>query len=83
MPTPDASAFTQFKRSNSYQNQVRTDGTARLITHLYQPRITVTGLKDFLPSLTNVNIAPYTRFTKTTALKANQGAGYAAPKYIK
>ena len=83
MPTPDASAFTQFKRSNAYQNQVRTDGNAMLITHLYQPRVTVSGLKDFLPSLTNVYDTVYSRFPKTTSLKANQGAGYAAPKYIK
>ena len=82
MPTVSASQYTQYVRSNAYQNQVRTDGPTRLITHLYQPRVTTTGLKDFL-SNPNAYASPYTLFTKTTSLKANQGAGYAAPKYIK
>ena len=81
MPTVSASQFTQFKRSQAYQNQVR-DGGIKMITHLYQPRITTTGLQDFLSS-PNVVALPFTLFSKVTALKSNQNYGYAAPKYIK
>ena len=81
MPTVSASQYTQFKRSQAYQNQAR-DGGIKMITHLYQPRITATGLLDFLynPSAPD---APKTGFFKTTALKSNQNYSYVAPKYIK
>ena len=82
MPTVSASQYTQYVRSNAYQNQVRTDGPTRLITHLYQPRVTTTGLLDFL-SNPNALALPFTRFSKVTPLKSNQNYGYAAPKYIK
>ena len=81
MPTVSASQFTQFKRSQAYQNQAR-DGGIKMITHLYQPRITTTGLQDFL-SNPNAVALPFTRFSKVTPLKSNQNYGYAAPKYIK
>ena len=82
MPTVSASQYTQYVRSNAYQNQVRTDGPTRLITHLYQPRVTVTGLKDFLTN-PNAYASPFSLFSKSTSLKGNQGYSYAAPKYIR
>lgn len=81
MPTTSASQFTQFKRTSAYQNQKR-DGGVKVITHLYQPRVTTTGLLDFL-SNPNALALPFTRFSKVTPLKSNQNYGYAAPKYIK
>ena len=78
---PDASQFTQFKRTGAYQNQKR-DGGVKVITHLYQPRVTITGLKDFLAN-PNAIASPVTRFSKVTALKSAQNYGYVAPKYIK
>jgi len=80
MPTVAASQFTQFKRSSAYQNQVR-DGGVKLITHLYQPRITTTGLTDFLTNPAAIAL-PFTRFTKTTAMKSGQNYGYTKPKGI-
>ena len=82
MPTVSASQSTQYVRSNAYQNQVRTDGPTRLITHLYQPRITTTGLKDFL-SNPNAYASPYSRFTATVANSPYKSVAYAAPKYIR
>lgn len=81
MPTVSASQYTQFKRSQAYQNQVR-DGGIKMITHLYQPRITTTGLQDFLAN-PNAVALPFTRFSNVTTLKGSQNYGYAAPKYIK
>ena len=81
MPTTSASQFTQFKRTSAYQNQVR-DGGVKMITHLYQPRVTTTGLQDFLTNPAAIAL-PFTRFFKTTAMKGGQNYGYSAPKYIK
>ena len=81
MPTVSASQFTQFKRSQAYQNQVR-DGGIKVITHLYQPRVTTTGLKDFLAN-PNANASPLSRFTPTTAFRAGQNVSYYKPQYIK
>ena len=82
MPTPDASAFTQFKRVSVFDNQNRT-GNVKTITHLYRPMVNALNLGDFLPSFFNENGVPYSRFTKTTAMKANQNFGYYKPKTIK
>ena len=65
MPTPDASAFTRQSKLRAYSNQVRT-GNVKLITHLYQPIVTTTGLVDFLPSFSNKSVRPYTPFVKYT-----------------
>ena len=65
MPTPDASAFTRQSKLRAYENQART-GNVKLITHLYQPIVTTTGLVDFLPSFTGKNVSAFTRFTKYT-----------------
>jgi hypothetical protein len=82
MPTVvSASQFTQFKRTSAYQNQKR-DGGIKMITHLYQPRVTTTGLTDFLTN-PNASDRHYSGFYKTTAMKMNQNYSYAAPKYIK
>ena len=55
MPTPDASAFTQMQRLRALE--ARTD-TQKTITHLYQPQVTTSGLRDFLPSFTNKIASP-------------------------
>lgn len=81
MPTTSASQFTQFKRTSAYQNQKR-DGGIKVITHLYQPYVTTTGLLDFLHNPVAPD-RPHNGFYKTTALKSNQNYSYAAPKYIK
>jgi len=60
MPTPDASAFTRQSKLRAFQNQTRDNGV-KMITHLYQPIIRTSGLKDFLPSFTNKVVSPYTR----------------------
>lgn len=65
MPTPDASAFTRQQKLRAYENQTRI-GNVKLITHLYQPIVTTTGLSDFLPSFTNKSVRPYTGFIKYT-----------------
>ena len=65
MPTPDASAFTRQTKLRAYENQART-GNVKLITHLYQPIVTTTGLVDFLPSFSGKVASPYTRFIKYT-----------------
>ena len=81
MPTVSASQFTQFKRSQAYQNQAR-DGGIKMITHLYQPNVTTTGLLDFLhnPSAPD---KPHNRFFKTTAMKGGQNFSYYKPQSIK
>ena len=96
MPTPDASAFTRQTKLRAYEQQ-RRDGGVKLITHLYQPIVTTTGLQDFLPSFTNKINSPYTRFVKYTNPRLSGGTipggsgvagnGYlnvtpAKPKYI-
>jgi len=81
MPNVSASQFTQFKRTSAYQNQKR-DGGVKMITHLYQPRVTTTGLLDFLHNPSAPDL-PKNGFFKTTAMKGNQNYSYAAPKYIK
>ena len=81
MPSVSASQFTQFKRSQAYQNQKR-DGGIKMITHLYQPRITTTGLQDFLANPNAYNSA-LSRFTPSTAYRAGQNVGYYRPQYIK
>lgn len=78
MPTPDASAFTRQQKLRAYENQSRTENV-KLITHLYQPIVTTTGLVDFLPSFTNKNMRPYTGFSKYTIPRLVNGtlpAGY-------
>ena len=81
MPNVSASQYTQYVRSNAYQAQKR-DGGVKMITHLYQPYVTTTGLSDFL---TNPNTPDrhYAGFYKTTAMKGNQNYSYAAAKYIR
>lgn len=81
MPNVSASQYTQYVRSNAYQAQKR-DGGIKMITHLYQPLATTTGLTDFLHNPVAPD-RPKNRFFKTTAMKMNQNYGYAAPKYIK
>lgn len=86
MPTPDASAFTRQQKLRAYEQQ-RRDGDLKLITHLYQPIVTTTGLVDFLPSFTNKVASPYTRFTKYTnpAMKGGTipgGSGVAGSGYL-
>jgi len=81
MPTVSASQFTQFKRASAYQNQKR-DGGIKMTTHLYQPRVTTTGLLDFL-SNPNAVALPFTRFAKVTALKSGQNFSYYKPQSIK
>ena len=77
MPTPDASAFTRQAKFNAIQERgIGTNGTQKVITHLYQYVPRTSGLPDFLPSFTNKNVTLYTRFPKTTALKANQSYSY-------
>jgi hypothetical protein len=72
MPTPDASAFTRQTKLRAYEQQ-RRDGGVKLITHLYQPIVTTTGLVDFLPSFTNKNVSPYTGFVKYTIPRLSGG----------
>jgi len=86
MPTPDASAFTRQSKLRAYENQART-GNVKMITHLYQPIVTTSGLLDFLPSFTNKNVSPYTRFYKYETPTLSGGNGYlnvtpVKPKYI-
>ena len=52
MPTPDASQFIQMKKMQAVQGRRPTIAN-KIITHLYQPVITTTGLTDFLPSFSN------------------------------
>jgi hypothetical protein len=79
MPTPDASAFTRQSKLRAYTNQART-GNIKMITHLYQPIVTTTGLRDFLPSFTNKFVLPYSRFTASTNM--NKNYSYTKPKGI-
>lgn len=81
MPTPDASAFTRQSKLRAYTNQART-GNDKMITHLYQPIVTTTGLRDFLPSFSNKFVRPYSLFSKSTAMKMNQNYSYTKPKGI-
>jgi hypothetical protein len=86
MPTPDASAFTRQSKLRAYENQVRT-GNVKLITHLYQPIVTTTGLVDFLPSFSSKVAYPYTRFNKYTnprlgAATIPGGSGVAGNGYL-
>ena len=81
MPTPDASAFTRQSKLRAYENQART-GNVKMITHLYQPIVTTTGLVDFLPSFSNKFMRPYSLFPDTTAMKMNQNYSYTKPKGI-
>jgi hypothetical protein len=57
MPTSDASQFTQMKKFQAIQRRVPVI-TNKIITHLYQPVVTTSGLTDFLPSFTNKVVAP-------------------------
>jgi hypothetical protein len=87
MPTPDASAFTRQQKLRAYENASRTDNV-KLITHLYQPIVTTSGLVDFLPSFTNKFMRPNTRFVKYTnpALRGGTipgGSGVAGNGYLK
>lgn len=77
MPTPDASAFTRQTKLRAYENQSR-DGGVKLITHLYQPIVTTTGLVDFLPSFTNKFVTPQSRFVKYTIPRLSGIAGNGA-----
>jgi hypothetical protein len=72
MPTPDASAFTRQSKLRAYENQART-GNVKMITHLYQPIVTTTGLVDFLPSFTNKNVSPLSRAVKYTIPRLSGG----------
>jgi hypothetical protein len=73
MPTPDASAFTRWAKYNAIQERgISSNGSQKVITHLYQYVPRTTGLPDFLPSFTNKSVTPFTRFPKSTAMKANQ-----------
>jgi len=77
MPTPDASAFTRQSKLNAINERgIGSNGSQKVITHLYQYVPRTTGLPDFLPSFTNKSVSPYTRFPKTTAMKANQYYSY-------
>ena len=59
MPTPDASAFTRQSKLRAFQNQTRDNGV-KVLTHLYQPIIATSGLRDFLPSFSNKVTTAYT-----------------------
>lgn len=73
MPTPDASAFTRQTKLRAYENQARTENV-KMITHLYQPIVTTTGLVDFLPSFSNKSMRPYTGFVKYTTPRLVNGS---------
>ena len=62
MPTPDASAFTSQRKYLAYTGQVRADN--KLPTHLYQPMPLAKNLGNFLPSLTNKSVRPFTLSVK-------------------
>jgi len=53
MPTPDASQFTQMKKFNAIQE--RSNTSQKVITHLYQPVPTASGLSNFLASFSTKN----------------------------
>ena len=79
MPTPDASAFTQQKKLGAHQAQTPAN-TVKPLTHLYQPIITTSGLRDFLPSFSNKVMSP-----KTPTLpwaRTSQNVAYIAKKRI-
>lgn len=77
MPTPDASAFTRQAKYNAIlERGLGSNGTQKVITHLYQYVPRTTGLPDFLPSFSNKRVSPFTRFPKTTAMKMNQTYSY-------
>ena len=79
MPTPDASAFTNQKKLVAHQAQT-PQNTVKPLTHLYQPIITTSGLRDFLPSFSNKFMSP-----RTGALpwaRTSQNVAYIAKKRI-
>jgi hypothetical protein len=67
MPTPDASQFTQMKKFQAIERRV-PGITDKIVTHLYQPVVSTTGLPDFLPSFTNKFVGPksYSRINVST-----------------
>lgn len=85
MPTPDASAFTRQAKYNAIlERGINSNGSQKVITHLYQYVPRTTGLPDFLPSFTNKSVRPFTQFPDTTAMKANQYYSYpVVPGYNK
>jgi hypothetical protein len=75
MPTADASQFTQLKKYRAVQNRGLIT-SKKVITHLYQPLPTATGLVDFLPSFSNKQTSTLiiTRPNHPTAPKSKTGA---------
>ena len=59
MPTPDASAFTRQQKLEAHQSQTPAN-TVKPLTHLYQPIIRTSALRDFLPSFSNKVVSPKT-----------------------
>ena len=84
MPTPDASAFTTQAKLRAFQGQTRDNGV-KVMSHLYQPIVSTSGLADFLPSFSNKVVQPYTRSLPWSMsgpnLTANQ-AGYNSGRNI-
>jgi hypothetical protein len=52
MPTADASQFTQMKKHRAIQARDLST-SQRVITHLYQPVPTASGITNFLPSFSS------------------------------
>ena len=73
MPTPDASAFTRQQKLSSHQAQTPTN-TVKPLSHLYQPIIKTSGLRDFLPSFSNKVVAPRTGALPWSKSGPNLGA---------
>jgi hypothetical protein len=84
MPTPDASAFTRKSKLNAVNERgIGSNGSQKVITHLYQYIPRTTGLPDFLPSFSNKFVVPYTQTPKTTNPLSNINNSYTKPKYIR
>jgi len=85
MPTPDASAFTRQSKLNAVNERgIGSNGSQKVITHLYQYIPRTSGLPDFLPSFSNKVVMPYTRSPKTTTMKYNVNYSYpVVPGYNK
>jgi len=84
MPTPDASAFTRQSKLNAISERgLGTNGSQKVITHLYQYVPRTTGLPDFLPSFSNKNVILFTRFPKTTTMASSVNYAYSKAKFIR
>ena len=85
MPTPDASAFTQFKRLSTVQSKAPDTANAiKPLTHLYAPNTRASNLGlDYLPTLPAKPTTARTRTALPWQPVIAKNVTYLQQKYIR